>query len=344
MKFLTYLLFFLVSISTDLSARESISIVGSSTVYPFSTTVAEEFGRRNDSFKSPIVESTGSGGGLKLFCSGMGPNSPDITNASRRIKQKEISLCESNGVKNIIEIKIGFDGIVFANSKKGLNLELTTNDIFLALADEVPCGLQDEVTCKNTSKLWSDVNSELPNLPIVVYGPPPTSGTRDAFVEIAMTSGCNQIKWIKDLKKTNKNEWKKICRTIREDGPYIEAGENDNLIIQKLNSNPDSFGIFGFSFLDQNNDQVKGAKINGVNPTFDAIADGEYKISRSLFFYVKKDHIGIIPGIQEFLLHFVSEDTIGEDGYLIDKGLIPLPEDELMKYQNDAKSLINMSY
>ena len=190
----------------DLSARESISIVGSSTVYPFSTTVAEEFGRKNASFKSPIVESTGSGGGLKLFCSGLGPNTPDITNASRRIKSKEISLCKSNGVKDIIEIKIGFDGIVFANSKNGIDLELTTKDIYLALAKEVPCGAQDDVTCENQSKLWSDVNSELPELPIMVYGPPPTSGTRDAFVEIAMTDGCNSISWIKDLKKKNKND------------------------------------------------------------------------------------------------------------------------------------------
>ena len=328
----------------DLSARESISIVGSSTVYPFSTTVAEEFGRKNASFKSPIVESTGSGGGLKLFCSGLGPNTPDITNASRRIKLKEISLCKSNGVKDIIEIKIGFDGIVFANSKNGIDLELTTKDIYLALAKEVPCGAQDDVTCENQSKLWSDVNSELPELPIMVYGPPPTSGTRDAFVEIAMTDGCNSISWIKDLKKKNKNEWKKLCRTIREDGKYIEAGENDNLIIQKLNSNKNSFGIFGFSFLDQNSDQVKGTKINGVYPTFDAIAIGDYKISRSLYFYVKKAHIGSIPGIEEFLTHFVSEDAIGEDGYLIEKGLIPLPEDELLRYENDAKSLANMRY
>lgn len=334
----------LASLSANLSARENISIVGSSTVYPFSTTVAEEFSRRNSTYKAPIVEATGSGGGLKLFCSGMGPNSPDITNASRRIKEKEISLCKSNGVKNIIEVKIGFDGIVFANAKKGIDLELTTKDIYLALAKEVPCGIQDEVMCKNTAELWSDVNPDLPKLPITVYGPPPTSGTRDAFVEIAMSSGCNSIKWIKNLKKTDKNQWKKICRTIREDGPYVEAGENDNLIIQKLNANPDSFGIFGFSFLDQNNDQVKGAAINGVSPTFEAIAEGDYKISRSLYFYVKKDHIGVIPGIKEFLLHFVSNDTIGEDGYLIDKGLIPLPEDELVKYQNDAKSLTNMSY
>ena len=203
-------------------------------------------------------------------------------------------------------------------------------------------GVMDGVTGANPYKTWNEVRSDLPNIPIVVYGPPPTSGTRDAFAEIALSGGCNEIPWIKKLKKKDKKAWKKLCRTVREDGPYVEAGENDNLIIQKLNANKDSFGIFGFSFLDQNKDKVKGAVIDGVEPTFDAIASGDYKVSRSLYFYVKKDHVGVIPGVQEYMEFFMSDDAVGEDGYLLDKGLIPLPASTRTKFQSDAKKLANL--
>ena len=282
-------LFLLVSFSLfgSAEARDTIKIVGSSTVYPFATVVAEEFGRADNGFKAPIIESTGSGGGLKLFCAGKGPGTPDITNASRRIKMKEVNLCAKNGITDITEMKIGFDGIVVANAKDGPTMSLTKKDLYLALAAEVPIGVMDGVTGANPYKTWNEVRSDLPNIPIVVYGPPPTSGTRDAFAEIALSGGCNEIPWIKKLKKKDKKP-EKLCRTVREDGPYVEAGENDNLIIQKLNANKDSFGIFGFSFLDQNKDKVKGAVIDGVEPTFDAIASGDYKVSRSLYFYVKK--------------------------------------------------------
>jgi phosphate transport system substrate-binding protein len=340
MKYLSTVLTLLVAFSLpNADARDSIKIVGSSTVYPFATVVAEEFGRADNGFKAPIIESTGSGGGLKLFCAGKGPGTPDVTNASRRIKSKEVKLCAKNGITDITEMKIGFDGIVVANAKNGATLSLTRKDLYLALAAEVPCGIQDGVTCTNEYKTWNQVRSDLPNMPIVVYGPPPTSGTRDAFAEIALSGGCNEIPWIKKLKKKDKNAWKKLCRTVREDGPYIEAGENDNLIIQKLTANKDSFGIFGFSFLDQNKDKVKGSVIDGVAPTFDAIASGDYKVSRSLYFYVKNDHVGVIPGVQEYMEFFMSDDAIGSDGYLLDKGLIPLPESSRAKYQADAKSL-----
>ena len=309
-----------------LADRDQINIVGSSTVFPFSTTVAERFGKSSD-FKTPVVESTGSGGGLKLFCSGIGDDTPDIANASRRIKASEVALCASNGVAEIIEVKVGFDGIVFANSKKATQLELSLADIYLALAKNVPTGSDGE-TRENPYQMWNEVNPDLPAIKIEVLGPPPTSGTRDAFLELAMEGGCKTIPWIKDLKKSDSNAYKSLCHTIREDGGYVEAGENDNLIVQKLNANPAAFGIFGYSFLEQNSDSVQGTIIDGVEAEFDEIAEGNYPISRSLYFYVKKAHIGVIPGIQEFLGEFTSEDAWGEDGYLADKGLIPLTEED----------------
>jgi phosphate transport system substrate-binding protein len=308
------------------TGRDFIYIVGSSTVYPFSTVVAERFGRGTE-FKTPKVESTGSGGGLKLFCDGVGVDYPDITNASRAIKQSEIDRCAENGVAEIVEVKVGYDGIVFANALTAPAVSLTRKEIFLALAKEVP-GADEGQLIPNPYENWSDVNPELPNSRIEVLGPPPTSGTRDAFVELAMEGGCKEIPWIKALKDTDSNAYKSICHTIREDGAFVEAGENDNLIVQKLEANPGAFGIFGFSFLDQNAEKVKGAAIDGTVPTFDAIADGDYPVSRSLFFYVKKAHVDVIPGLRGFLREFTSERAWGEEGYLSDRGLIPMPDDE----------------
>jgi len=309
--------------------EEQIRIVGSSTVFPFSTAVAEEFGR-STKFKTPIVESTGSGGGMKLFCSGFGFQHPDITNASRRIKNNEFKACTKNGIK-IIEVKLGYDGIVLANSKKGLLFNLTTRDIYLALADKVPADSEGLTLKDNTYKTWQDVNKNLPNIKIEVLGPPPTSGTRDAFVELAMDSGAKTFTALKKLKsnsKEGKKEFKKIARTLREDGAYIEAGENDNLIVQKLEANPNAIGIFGYSFLDQNSDKLQGSKVNGIEPEFENILSGDYVISRSLYFYIKKNHIRIKPSILDLAEEFTSEGAMGFDGYLAEKGLIPLPEDE----------------
>ena len=320
------------------SGRDHISIVGSSTVYPFATVVAEQFGKSTN-FKTPTIESTGSGGGLKLFCAGVGVEHPDITNASRRIKQSEYERCIANGVKEIVEVKIGYDGIVLANSKKAAPLKLTRKDIFLALAKDVPDPNGGEKLIPNPYKTWKDVNPALPAMTIEVLGPPPTSGTRDAFVELAMEGGAKKFAWIKALKNTNKKQYKAIAHTIREDGAYVEAGENDNLIVQKLEANPNALGIFGFSFLDQNTDKVQGSYVDGVLPTFDAIADGKYPVSRPLFFYVKKAHIGVIPGIQEFLEEFTAERTWGEDGYLADKGMIPMPGAERKKFRADILNL-----
>jgi phosphate transport system substrate-binding protein len=303
------------------AGRDYVYVVGSSTVYPFATVVAERFGRSSE-FKTPKIESTGSGGGLKLFCDGVGVDYPDVTNSSRAIKQSEVDTCAANGVTEIIEVKIGYDGIVFANAIGAKTMTLSRTDIFLALAKEVP-GEAAGKLIENPYMTWADVNPELPAIKIEVLGPPPTSGTRDAFVELAMEGGCKATPWIAALKK-----YKAVCHTIREDGAFVEAGENDNLIVQKLQANPNAFGIFGFSFLDQNMEKVKGSLIDGVEPTFDAIADGEYPVSRPLFFYVKKAHVDVIPGLRGFLREFTSERAWGEEGYLSDRGLIPMPDAE----------------
>jgi phosphate transport system substrate-binding protein len=320
------------------SGRDYISIVGSSTVYPFATVVAEQFGK-STSYKTPKIESTGSGGGFKLFCAGVGVEHPDITNASRRIKQSEFEQCAQNGVKEIVEVKIGYDGIVIANSKKATPMKLIRKDLFLALAKEVPDPSGAEKTIPNPYKTWKDVNPSLPDKTIEVLGPPPTSGTRDAFVELVMEEGANEFGWVKALSKSDSKKYKSIAHTVREDGAYIEAGENDNLIVQKLEANPNAMGIFGFSFLDQNMDKIQGSYVDGVQPTFEAIADGKYPVSRPLFFYVKKAHVGVIPGMKEYVAEFASEKAWGPEGYLSDKGLIPMPDAERTKYNDTAHSL-----
>jgi len=306
------------------SGRDYISIVGSSTVYPFSTVVAERFGR-DTQFRTPTVESTGSGGGLKLFCNGIGVEHPDIANSSRRIKVSEIESCARNNVADIVEVKIGYDGIAIANSKSGPEFDLSLREVFLALAKNVPDPAGGAGLVANPYRRWSDIDAALPAIDIEVLGPPPTSGTRDAFLELAMEAGCRTFASIAAL---GGDDFATACHTIREDGGYVEAGENDNLIVQKLEANSDALGIFGFSFLDQNSDKVRGSKIEGVAPDFDSIADGSYPISRPLYFYVKKQHVGTIPGIREFLQEFMSEAAAGDFGYLSDKGLIPLPDDE----------------
>ncbi|WP_028319260.1 PstS family phosphate ABC transporter substrate-binding protein [Desulfobulbus elongatus] len=322
--------------------RDYISIVGSSTVYPFSTAVAEQFGKTTK-FKTPKIESTGTGGGFKLFCAGAGVDTPDIANASRAIKKSEIETCAKNGVTQIVEIKVGYDGIVLANSKKAEQMQLSRKDIFLALAKEVPSPEGGDQLVANPYKTWKDVNPTLPAEKIEVLGPPPTSGTRDAFVEMVMDHGCEEFAAIKALKSTDEKKFKAVCQTVREDGAYIEAGENDNLIVQKLEANPKSLGIFGFSFLDQNADKIQGSAIDGKAPDFEAIAEGKYPVSRPLFIYVKKDHVGKIPGIAEFLAEFTSDRAWGEQGYLAEKGLIPMPKDEQKAVAADAKALKALS-
>jgi phosphate transport system substrate-binding protein len=322
-------------------ARDNIEVVGSSTVYPFSTVVAERYGRSTGK-ATPKIESTGSGGGMKLFCSGVGTNYPDITNSSRRIKMSEFKKCQENGVKDVIEVQIGYDGIVIANSVDAKSINLSRKDIFLALAAKVP-GDTEGSLIDNPYTNWKQINPLLPDIDIEVLGPPPTSGTRDAFVELGMEGGCKKIAWIAALKKTDKNTYKQVCHTVREDGRYIEAGENDNLIVQKLEANPAALGIFGFSFLDQNADKVQGASIESVEPTFESIADKSYPISRPLFFYVKKAHVGVVPGMMGYLKEFTSERAWGVEGYLAEKGMIPLPIKERNLMGQNTRNLVTMS-
>ena len=306
------------------AARDQITVVGSSTVYPFTAAVAEQFGRAGK-FKTPKVESTGTGGGIKLFCNGIGPSHPDVANASRAMKKSEYETCAKNGVTDILEIKIGFDGLTIAENKAGALSALTKKQVYLALAKTIPVNGQ---MIPNPNKTWKDVDASLPAIKIEVLGPPPTSGTRDSFLELFMEEGCEL-------------ENKKACHAIREDGAYVEAGENDNLIAQKLAANKNALGIFGFSFLEENTDKLKGLKIDGIVPSFETIASAKYTAARPLFVYIKKQHIGVIPGLREFANEYVSDKAIGEEGYLSDRGLVSLDKSDLAKTRNDVKVMKN---
>nr|WP_088826732.1 substrate-binding domain-containing protein [Marinobacter sp. es.048] len=324
------------AVSAPAMARDTISIVGSSTVYPFATVVAERFGTKTD-FSTPKLESTGSGGGLKLFCQGIGTQHPDITNASRRMKTSEFELCQSNGVTDITEFRIGSDGIVIASSKEAENLDLTLEQLFLALGSKVPVNGE---WVANPNKNWSDVDSSLPNKPIRVMGPPPTSGTRDSFNELALAAGCDQLPEAASL---GKDEHASICESVREDGAFIEAGENDNLIVQKLIGDAGMYGVFGYSFMEENSDRLQAATLNGKIPTAEAIAADDYPVARSLFFYVKKAHVGVVPGIAEYVSEFTSNAAMGQNGYLKDVGLIVPPRAALMDLMDKAESMPNLT-
>jgi len=301
-------------------ARDQVRIVGSSTVYPFATVVAERFGK-DSKFKTPVIESTGSGGGLKLFCAGVGTEHPDITNASRRMKKTEFALCSDNGVTEITEAIVGYDGIVVANAKSGPDFSLTREQLVIALAENGPKPMT-----------WDEVDPSLPAIGIEVLGPPPSSGTRDAFEELVMEEGCQDTDMV-DCDGVS----------VRSDGVWVDAGENDNLIVSKLEANPDALGVFGFSFLDQNSDAIKGTSVDGVEPTFENIAAGAYPVSRSLFFYIKNAHVGVIPGIAEYAAEFMSEEAAGDEGYLVDKGLIPLPSEMFETVSDTVNNLTRMT-
>lgn len=321
--------------ATPAFARDQIRAVGSSTVYPFTSAAAEQFGQ-GGKFKTPIIESTGTGGGFKLFCGGVGEDTPDINDASRPITDSEKELCKKNGVNKVVEVPIGYDGIVLANAKDAPNFDLTKKQIFLALARQLPD--KDGKLATNPYKKWSDIDPKLPAQNIEVYGPPPTSGTRDAFVELAMEEGCKAVPEFATI-YPDKKERGKACGLLREDGGYIEAGEDDNLIVQKLVSNKNALGIFGYSFLEENKGKVKGSNIDGVAPVLENIETDKYKLSRSLYVYVKGDHLGKIAGISEFINEMVSEGAIGKDGYLTTKSLLPLHEKDKKLARERAASL-----
>ena len=323
------------AVSTPAMARDTINVVGSSTVYPFATVVAERFGRNTD-FPTPKLESTGSGGGLKLFCAGVGTQHPDITNASRRMKPSEFQDCQNNGVTDVTEVRIGSDGIVIASGTDAPELNLSLQQLFLALAKDVPNPDGGDNLVANPYDKWSDISSDLPNIDISVMGPPPTSGTRDAFVEIAMEGGCKKYDWISSM---GKSEMRSVCHNMREDGAFIEAGENDNLIVQRLMRDNGIYGVFGFSFYDENRNQLQVAEIDGIAPSQETIGDDSYPVARSMFFYVKKAHVGVVPGIQEYVSEFTSEGAWGDNGYLVDVGLIPNPRSVRLEASKDARAL-----
>ncbi|CAM3815686.1 Phosphate binding family protein [Litorimonas haliclonae] len=314
-----------------------IRVVGSSTVYPFSTKVAQEF--KNITGHNVVVEATGSGGGHKLFCNGSGPGTPDVTNSSRRQKKSEYELCKKNGVEEIVEVKIGYDGIVLANARNAPNMDMSLRDIYMAFAKNVPISDTDCTLRPNPHTKWSEVNSELPAIKIEAYGPPPTSGTRDAFVEIAMEGGAKEISCLADLAETDEDAFEVAAHTLREDGFWIDGGENDNALVQTLVNTPSAIGVFGYSFLDQNIDKIKGARIEGIEPQFENIVAGDYKVSRSLYFYLKKDNVEFTPGLKEYALEFTSDQAVGEGGYLAEIGLVPLRGPERTEIREDVKQL-----
>ena len=325
------------SFATNSYSRDQIKIVGSSTVYPYATVVAEKFGK-GGKFKTPVIESTGTGGGMKLFCAGVGANQPDITNASRAIKPKEKTLCEKNGVTDIIEIVVGNDGISFAHSVNSPDADFTKEQLWRALAAKVDV---DGKLVENPYKKWSDIDSSLPNKKIEILVAPPTSGTRDAWNSLVMAKGCT--KTAKSIYEADGKKAKKECVKIREDGYAVEAGENDTLIVQKLTSNPDAYGFFGYSYLVANKDKIKASAVNGVKPSLQGIQDYSYPIARPLFFYVKKAHVGVIPGIEEFLKEFTSKKAMSNRGYLAQIGLVPLASDKYQSTRTAALELITIN-
>ena len=306
------------------SSRDQIRIVGSSTVFPYAQAVAEQYAASTGN-PAPVVESTGTGGGMQIFCGGVGPEHPDVTGASRAMKKSEYDLCQQNGVDNATEVLLGYDGLSIAHAQGAPDMGLTKAQIFQALASEVEV---DGQIVANPHKNWSDIDPTLPDAPISVFGPPPTSGTRDAFVELVMLEGCEEFQAIAALEGDRKDE---VCERMRQDGPFVEAGENDNLIVQRLQSDPNALGIFGYSFLYENQDTLKPVTVDGVAPSAETIADGSYGVSRPLFIYVKNAHRGVIPGLQEFITEYTSEEAFGEDGYLAERGLIPLSAEEREK-------------
>ena len=311
------------------SGSQQIQIVGSSTVYPFTTAVAEQFQRDHAGMRA-IVESTGTGAGMKLFCSGVGDQFPDMTNASRRIKKSEYELCAQNGVKQVIEIPVGIDGLAFIESKEGPSMDLTPRDIYAAIAAN-PFGKP------NTAKTWKDVNPALPATPIQVYGPPPTSGTRDSLAELILEKGCDSDPAMKALKASDDARHKDICTKVREDGAYIEAGENDNLMVQKIAQNADAIGVLGYSFLEENADKVKGVTLAGVAPTSETISNLSYPGARQIYIYAKGEHVGAVPGMREFLAEYAKAWAKG--GYLERRGLIPSPADVQAKATQAATQM-----
>ncbi|RGP42084.1 hypothetical protein BPTFM16_02395 [Altererythrobacter insulae] len=314
--------------------RDSIRAVGSSTVFPFAKQVAENFARSNPTFKSPLIESTGTGGGMNLFCSGVGPSTPDMVNASRRMKASEFATCQENGVTDVVELQVGLDGLAFASAQGGITMNLSPKIVYEALAASPYGGEQ-------TNETWSDVDPSLPNEPIFVYGPPSTSGTRDALKELVLEAGCKSNPEMEALKESDEDKYDQVCTEVRADGKYVDQGEQDNLIVQKIENNPRSIGVFGFSYLEENADKVQGLPMNGVDPTYENISNFSYPGARPLFVYVKAAHRNAIPGLTEYLQEWVK--SWGPDGALTEIGLVPSPDAERAQYETAATEFTTIS-
>ncbi|MCH8491365.1 MAG: substrate-binding domain-containing protein [Oceanicaulis sp.] len=347
--------------------RQGLRIVGSSTVFPFTTAVAENFGAKTE-FPTPVVESVGTGGGMNLFCAGVGLDYPDLTGASRRMLATEFQLCRDNGVTSITEIRIGFDGIVIANSTDAEPVDFDLEDIYLALAAEIPMPVTDSgeamftpagalregvshadlaghdcgTFIANPYRRWSEVDPNLPAERIEVFGPPPTSGTRDAWIELGINGGARKISCMAEMRASDRVRFNALASRLREDGAWIDAGEDDNVIVRTVNNTPGMFGVFGYSYLEQNADRVQGAEIDRVSPTYDLISSGEYPISRSMYVYVKNQHDGIVPGLREFIEELTDDEAWGPFGYLADRGLIALPEARRAEEAAQASTLTPM--
>jgi phosphate transport system substrate-binding protein len=318
--------------ATAASARDQIRIVGSSTVFPFSTQVAENFGKQPGQ-RTPVVESTGTGGGFRLFCAGVGTQHPDIANASRRVTEGELADCNKNGV-SMTEVKFGYDGIVFSYATSGPALNLTQEQLWKAIAKQVPV---NGVLAANPYKKWNQIDASLPNIDISIYGPAANHGTRDAVVELVLDAGCKNVAEIKAIADAKART--QACHTVREDGAWVDVADAYNVTVDRTLKTPGSMGIIGYGFYENNKSRLKVANISGVEPTFDNIASGKYAVARSMFFYVKREHMGVVPGLKEFIAEFTSRKAAGEDGYLVDKGLIPLPKSDLDKVQGDAGAM-----
>ena len=309
-------------------SRDAVRAVGSSTVYPFARVVSEEFTRSYPQYPSPVIEATGTGGGIRLFCSGLGPSTPDMANASRRMEPEEFANCQANGVEEVMELPIGYDGLALASAQGGITMNLTAELVYRALAAE-PYGRPQ------TARTWSDVDPSLPDTPILVYGPPSTSGTRDSFEELILEEGCNANPEMQALSQTDEDRHEEICTRVRSDGVYVDQGEQDNLIVQKIQGNPNAIGVFGYSYLDANSDKIKGLPLNGVMPTSETIASGEYPGARAMFVYIKKPHLDAIPGLREFVGTWV--EAMQPRGPLTQVGLIPNDEERMERARTIAR-------
>jgi phosphate transport system substrate-binding protein len=329
--------------SPAFAGRDQIHVAGSSTVLPYAQIVAEGFAKANPKFKAPVVESGGSGAGIKQFCQGVGEETIDIANSSRPIKAEEIATCATNGVKDIIEVRFGYDGIVFAVDKSVGDIALVPADLYLALAAQVPG--KDGKMVDNPNKTWKQVNDKLPDMPIMAFVPGEKHGTREVFEQKVLAAGCAAVKGDAAMMAAgmSKDDAAKACVKMRKDGASVDIDGDYTETLARLGTNKTAVGVFGLSFYENNSDKLKVATVSGVVPSVETVASGKYPVSRPLFFYVKKAHVGVVAGIMEYATYFVSDKIAGAEGPLAEAGLVPSPAAELKSVQDGVKAGTVMS-